>query len=92
MSDLHRYIERRKRRDPEFADEFEAGYSHFKVGVLLKQAREAIGMTKDEAARKLKTRRSAVSRIENHAEEARLSTIQRYAKVLGKTIRVEIVG
>jgi HTH-type transcriptional regulator / antitoxin HipB len=92
MSDLHKYIDRRKGRDKEFAEGFEAGYSNFKIGILLKQARERAGMTQDEVARKLKTKKSAISRIENHAEDIRLSTIQRYAKALGKRVRVEIVG
>ena len=92
MSDLQKYINKRKRRDSEFAEGFEAGYSNFKVGILLKQAREKAGMTQDEVARKLRTKKSAISRIENHAEDIRLSTIQRYAKALGKRVRVEIVG
>lgn len=92
MSDLDKYINRRKRRDREFADGFEPGYSNFKVGILLKQARERAGMTQDEVARKLRTKKSSISRIENHAEDIRLSTIQRYAKALGKTVKVEIIG
>jgi len=40
MSDLERYVKKRKRLDPEFAEGFEVGYSDFKVGVLLRQARE----------------------------------------------------
>lgn len=92
MSDLEKYINRRKRKDAEFAEGFEAGYSNFKVGVLLKQARERAGMSQDELARKLRTKKSAISKIENHAEDTRLSTIQRYAKALGKRVRVEIVG
>jgi len=92
MSDLQKYINRRKRRDAEFAEGFEAGYANFKVGILLKQARERVGLTQDEVARRLKTKKSAISRIENHAEDIRLSTIQKYAKALGKTIRVEIIG
>ena len=62
------------------------------MGVILRQAREKAGMTQDEVARKLKTKKSAISRMENHAEDIRLSTIQKYAKALGKSIRVEIVG
>ena len=92
MSDLERYINKRKRRDAEFADGFEAGYSNFKVGVLLKQARETAGMTQDQVARRLRTKKSAISRIENHAEDIRLSTIQKYAKAVGKNLRVEIIG
>ncbi len=92
MSDLEKYIDKRKRRSPEFAEGFEEGYANFKMGVILRQAREKAGMTQDDVARKLKTKKSAISRMENHAEDIRLSTIQKYAKALGKSIRVEIVG
>ncbi|MEK6411086.1 MAG: hypothetical protein AABN34_29545 [Acidobacteriota bacterium] len=33
-------------------------------------------MTQDVVARRLRTKKSAISRIENHAEDIRLSTIQ----------------
>lgn len=92
MSELERYVNRRKRCDPKFAEGFEVGYSNFKVGVLLRQAREKAGMTQADVARRLRTKKSAISRIENHAEDIRLSTIQKYAKALGKNLRVEIMG
>ena len=38
--DLEKYINRRKRADSKFAENFESGYQVFKVGVLLRQARE----------------------------------------------------
>ena len=92
MSDLERSVSNRKRRDPEFSEGFELGYSNFKVGVLLRQAREKAGMTQGDIARRLRTKKSAISRIENHAEDIRLSTIQKYAKALGKNLRVELMG
>lgn len=92
MSDLEKYVKKRKRRDPEFAEGFEVGYSNFKIGILLSQARERAGMTQDDVARRLRTKKSAISRIENHAEDIRLSTIQKYARALGKNLRVEIRG
>ena len=92
MRDLERYVKKRKRTDPQFAEGFEVGYSNFKVGFLLRQAREKAGMTQDDVARRLRTKKSAISRIETHAEDIRLSTIQKYAKALGKSLRVEIMG
>ena len=62
MRDLDKYIKRRKRRDAKFSEGFEACYSNFKIGVLLKQARERAGMTQDEVARKLRTKKSALER------------------------------
>ena len=48
MSDLKQYVEKRKARDPEFAESYEAGYLEFKIGVLLRQAREKAGLTQEE--------------------------------------------
>jgi HTH-type transcriptional regulator/antitoxin HipB len=63
MSALQQYINKRTRRDPQFAEAFEAGYAKFKVGVLLKQAREKARMTQDQVARRLRTKKSAISRM-----------------------------
>lgn len=40
MSDLTKYTQDRAARDPEFAENLESGYTDFKVGALLRQARE----------------------------------------------------
>lgn len=91
MDDLDKFIEEQKRIDPEFAEGFEEGYENFKIGVLFKVSREQAGMTQEEVARKLGTHKSAISRIENHAEDIRLSTLHKYAKALGKKVNLEIV-
>ncbi len=48
MSDLKKYIKKRKTKDSEFAKDFDSGYEQFKIGVMLKQAREAAGITQEE--------------------------------------------
>ncbi len=58
MSDLKKYIERRKKRDSKFAENFESGYHNFKVGVMLKLAREEAGITQEELALRLNTKKS----------------------------------
>ncbi len=90
MSDLKKYIEARKKRDPEFADGFDEGYENFKIGVLFRVSREQAGLTQEEVAKKLGTKKSAISRIENHAEDIRLSTLRKYASALGKQVKLEI--
>jgi len=90
MSDLQKYITKRKSRDPEFARDYDAGYEQFKIGALLKQAREEAGLTQEELAEKLNTRKSAISRIENHAEDIKLSTLKKFAHALGKELRLEV--
>ena len=90
MSDLQKYIETRKKKDPGFVGSYDSGYEEFKIGVLLREARQKSGLTQEELARRVKTTKSAISRIENHAEDIKLSTIERVAKALGKKIIVEI--
>ena len=90
MSDLQKYIKNRKSRDSKFALDFDTGYEQFKIGVLLKKAREEAGFTQEELADKLNTRKSAISRIENHAEDIKLSTLKRFVNALGKELRLEV--
>ena len=84
------YIENRKKRDSEFAAFYDSGYEEFKIGVLLREARRESGLTQEELARRIRTTKSAISRIENHAEDIKLSTIEKVANALGKRIVVEI--
>ena len=90
MSDLRRYIKKRKENDKAFALSYDQGYEDFKIGVLLRQAREAAGLSQEELAKRLKTQKTAISRIENHAADIKLSTLEKVATALGKHIRIAI--
>ncbi len=90
MSDLKKYVKKRKEKDRKFAKDYDKGYEQFKVGVMLKQARESAGLTQEELARRLKTKMTAISRIENHAEDIKLSTLERVAAALGKQLKIKI--
>jgi DNA-binding XRE family transcriptional regulator len=90
MDDLEKYIEKRKKRSPGFARNYESGYENFRIGFLLRQAREEMGVTQEQLAKRLRTKKSAISRIENHAEDIRLSTLNRYAEALGRRLQVLI--
>ncbi len=67
MSDVRRYIEKRK-------------------------ARKTAGLTQEEVARRLNTTKSAISRLENHADEVRLSTLKRYAEAVGADLRIKLAA
>ena len=92
MSDLQKYIEKRKKNDPIFANGFESGYGDFKIGVLLRQARESAGLTQEEVALQIGTKKSAISRIENHAENITLSTLNAYAEAVGYMLNIQLVS
>lgn len=91
MSDLKKYIEKRKATNPEFAEGFEEGYENFRIGVMLKQARLEAGLTQDEVASAIGTRKTAISRLENHIQDVKLSTVEKYVKALGKRMEIKIV-
>ncbi len=90
MNDLKKYISERKKRDGEFTENFAEGYQAFKVGALLKQVREESGLTQEQVAEEMHTKKSAISRIENHAEDIKLSTLEKFASVFGKKIEIII--
>jgi HTH-type transcriptional regulator / antitoxin HipB len=58
---------------------------------MLKMIREEAGVTQEQAARMLRTIKSAISRIENHAEDIRLSAIERFADNVGRKIELNTI-
>lgn len=90
MSDLKNYVAERKKKDRVFAKNYDTGYRDFKIGAILRQAREDAGKTQAEVAFKIHTKTSAISRIENHAEDIRLSTLQKFAESIGRKLEVKI--
>ncbi len=79
------------KKDPDFWKGYDERFETFKLGVLLKQARVEAGMTQEQIARELKTTKSVISRMENHATDIRLSTLEKFAKAVGRHIEVALV-
>lgn len=63
------------KQNPEFAEDFDRGYAEYKIGMLLREARLSIGLTQNEIFERIKTKKSKISRIENHVEDIKLSTL-----------------
>lgn len=61
------------------------------LGVMLRTARETSGISQEELAKRLNTKRTAISRIENHGDDIKVSTLEKVAKALGKELKVKIV-
>ncbi|HSV95479.1 MAG TPA: helix-turn-helix transcriptional regulator [Spirochaetota bacterium] len=91
MGDLRKYIDKRKKSDPEFAFNYNEGLKNFKIGLILRQAREESGLTQEELANKIKTTKSAISRIENHSDDIKLSTLTKVAKASGKNLSIRLL-
>jgi HTH-type transcriptional regulator / antitoxin HipB len=90
MDDLDRHIEGFKKNNPKLAKDFDLGYEDFKIGAILRMAREESGMTQEQVARKLRTYKNNISRLENHTENVKLETLEKYAEALGKKVRITI--
>lgn len=91
MSDLQKYKKKRAERDPKFWSGYDDRLETFKLGIMLKQARLESGLTQEQIAKSLKTTKSVISRIENHATDIRLSTLEKFAKALGRKIHVSLL-
>jgi len=76
---LKKYIKERRKKRQSIAKKGLIRAMNIQIGVVLRQAREEAGLTQEELARRLKTRRLLFPRIENHAEDIKLSTIERVA-------------
>ena len=84
------FISKQSKVDSQYPQKYWKGYENFKIGTLLKQVRMKVGLTQEEVANKLQTTRSAVSRMENHATDVKLSTLEKFAEALGKKLTVAI--
>ncbi len=60
------------------------------LGDMLRKARESKGVSQGELAARLDTKRTAISRIENHADDIKVSTLEKVAKALGMELKVKI--
>jgi len=90
MDDFDKYLKIRKIMIDDFSDKYVEEYEGTKIGIVLREARKDAGLTQEEIATKLNTKKSAISRIENHSRDIRLSTLKAYVEALGKKLQVEI--
>ena len=58
-------------------EEWEQQFEAFRLGVLLEEARNKMGLTQEQLAEKCGTNKSYISRIENNASDIRLSTLMK---------------
>lgn len=88
MSDLQKYISDKKKKSLEFAREYDALAEDYELRSLLSQMRKEAGLTQKELAQVMHTKETAISRIENHARDIRLSTLEQYAAACGRHLKL----
>ena len=72
-------------------DEFELSCDAFILGERLKAERMKIGMTQDQLATKIGTKKSFISRVENGRTDIQLSTLSRIFSGLGKRVAISLL-
>jgi transcriptional regulator with XRE-family HTH domain len=90
MSDIEKYIRKRQARNPRAWADFDAKYRQYALGLLLAEHREKSGLTLSVLAKRMGMQKSALSRLENHGEDMRLSTIARYVNATGRPLAFKI--
>ncbi|HQN73705.1 MAG TPA: helix-turn-helix transcriptional regulator [bacterium] len=69
-------------------------YEEMKLGIImdnLRELRKKKGLTLKEVAELMNSSESAMSRLEKQIKNVTISTLARYAKVLGRKIEIRVV-
>ncbi len=74
--------------DPEMEARVRQGVEELRIRAKLHAARKEAGLTQDQVAERMRVNRSYVSRLENHPENMKLATLNKYAHAV--RMRVEI--
>jgi ribosome-binding protein aMBF1 (putative translation factor) len=79
VRDLHREW----MKDPEYRKAYDALEDEFAIAKALIEARSAAGLTQDQVARRMKTSRSFIARLESGRVLPSTRTLKRYATATG---------
>ncbi|MCP4103942.1 MAG: helix-turn-helix domain-containing protein [Desulfobacteraceae bacterium] len=88
MNKFQQYKQKRIRQNPELWEGYNERFETFKLGILLKQAREKAGFTQKQMAERLNISAKLISKMENNAPDVKLSCLEKFASSLGKRIQV----
>jgi len=79
------------KKGTERRDELERDFESFKIGLLLRQAREEKHLTQTELADKIDKKRTYISRVENNSSNLTLKTLfDIVEKGLGGKVKIQI--
>lgn len=90
MTEIEKFIRARKARNPKAWAGFEEKYRKYAIGMLLAAHREKAGLSLAQFAKMTKMQKAALSRLENHGEDVRLSTIARYVEATKQPLTFRI--
>ena len=76
--------------DPGMKARVEAGVEQLRLAAKLHEARAKAGLTQDQVAERMQVNRSFVSRLENHPENMKLATLNKYARAVGMKVEIAL--
>ena len=71
--------------------EFDAEIDAFILGERLREERQKVGLTQEQLADKIGTKKSYISRVENGHADIQLSTLQKIFQGLGRKVCLTIL-
>lgn len=90
VSNVERYIQTRESENPNFRKELDEERRNPRIGILIGELRLKKGMTQEDLAQQVRTTKSAISRLENHAENMTIATLEKVAHALGKVVHIAL--
>lgn len=78
-------------KDPAFAAAYAEADAEYSVIEAMIRARAEAGLTQEALAERMGTTQSAVARLEGGRVSPTVDTLRRYAKAVGKRLRVDLV-
>ena len=79
-------------KDPGFRKALEENRPEYEIARAMIMARIKNKMTQKELARRLKTKQSVISRVENAQTTPTVSFLRRFARAFGATLKIDFEG
>ena len=92
LDDLGKILSERAKTEPDLPALVAARVNRRKLQRQLAERRLELGLTQTEAGAMMKTSQSSIARIESGEHDVRMSTLERYAVVLGSTILMSLAS
>ena len=84
-------IEKYGKKGTKSRDEFDVNSLAFRLGIMLKEARQSANLTQEQLAEKTGTKKSYISRIERGLSDIQVSTYHKLIEIgLGKHLNISI--
>ncbi len=84
-------LKRQLMADPAFVAAYDEAVEEYAALEAMIKARAGAGVTQAELAERMGTTQSAIARLESGRVSPSVATLQKYARALGKRLKIEMV-